>query len=86
MAEHAGSPTWRPAQHFARHDPARVLREVEAKRKRLAEYEAVLEEIDPDEPDDRVLRSTAYAMIRYDAEVYSDHPDYDTAWTVALDN
>lgn len=74
------------AVHIVRHSPARVLREVDAKRKRLAEYEAVLDGLDLGVHEDRVLHETAFAMVAADAEVYSDHPDYDTAWAVALDN
>src|SRR5258708_16103557 len=33
-----GSPTFAQAQHIARHDPGRVLREVDAKRQILAEH------------------------------------------------
>ena len=34
-----GSPTFAQAQHIARHDPGRVLREVDAKRKILADLD-----------------------------------------------
>jgi hypothetical protein len=54
--------------HIARHDPARVLAEVAAKR--------ALVEMDED---DRY--SDAYVVaIRALAAVYADHPDYDEAW------
>jgi hypothetical protein len=53
------------AEHIARHDPARVLREVEAKRKRLALYldakealAAALKNAPPDSP------ATAHSYVR----------------------
>jgi hypothetical protein len=56
------------ARHIARHDPARVLAEVAAKR-------AI---VNMDE-DDRY--SDAYVVaIRALAAAYADHPDYDEAW------
>lgn len=55
--------------HIARHDPARVLREVEAKRAIVA-LTLNLTDGDPDE----------FSTLRHLAAVYSDHPDYDEAW------
>lgn len=55
------------AEHIARHDPARVLREVEAKRVALNWYE---------NDDHVVMAATIYAM----AAIYSDHPDYCDEW------
>jgi hypothetical protein len=54
------------APHVALHDPARTLRDVEAKRR-------MLEELDLSYPDEE-------HMIRLLAAVYSDHPDYDPEW------
>ena len=69
------------AAHIARHDPARVLREVEAKRKILAEVVPAIEAMDmqiineygtsQDEPD------AHWPLLRIMAVVWSDHPDYD---------
>lgn len=53
--------------HIARHDPARVLREVEAKRVALDWYL---------NDDDTVMSATVHAI----AAIYADHPDYDAAW------
>ena len=81
------------AAHIARHDPARVLREVEAKRKILADLPAYSKQR-------RELRDHMYLpenagyhsghadgtddasryVLRQLATVYSDHPDYDEAW------
>lgn len=58
-----------PITHIARHDPARVLREVEAKRR-------MLEELDLPYPGEEHL-------LKLLAAVYRDHPDYDPAWAVS---
>lgn len=74
--------TWpQEAEHIVRHDPARVLREVAAKRRVLARFD----------------RARDYAQQTYSAipalgfyrhlfadlaSVWSDHPDYDPSWTV----
>jgi len=55
------------ADHIARHDPARTLREVEDGRKLLAWYAAT---------GDRAYLNA----IRARAAVYRDHPDYDPLW------
>jgi hypothetical protein len=78
-----GTPTVEEARHIARHDPARVLREVEAKRK-------ILDRWAKSAADPRDIRLVAHAdlegnlallwVVRQLAAVYSDHPDYDPAW------
>lgn len=67
------------SRHIARHDPARILREVEAKRVLLADYERFVAERrrmmggwDSYPKVSPVL--TAFAA------VYADHPDCDEAW------
>jgi hypothetical protein len=71
------------AEHIARHDPARVLAEVNAKRRILDEIVPKVESYwgavnsewgcEYDDPDgDDVLRLLALP--------YADHPDYDPAW------
>jgi Family of unknown function (DUF6221) len=81
------------AAHVIRHDPARVLREVEAKRAILAEifnYEAV---IDGEWGDCHEADQIAAGMcpdhmpdeipaLRVLAAVYSDHPHFDPAWVM----
>jgi hypothetical protein len=72
-------------RHIARHDPARVLAECEAKRAAIkAAWGDHLQiegewgygkgsdqlEAENDQPD----------VVKYLAAVYSDHPDYDEAW------
>lgn len=58
--------------HIARHDPARVLREVEAKRRIVDECEASPLQVDGYGPLGFVLR--------YFAAIHDQHPDYDPAW------
>lgn len=60
--------------HIARHDPARVLAEVEAKRVALREYE-------------RLIDSGEYTgmlavedILRAHARAWRDHPDFDPEW------
>ena len=67
------------APHVARHDPARVLREVEAGRALIAEYRRALEKA----PGNRPLLNTLRRLISSRAAVWSDHPDYDPAWRPA---
>jgi hypothetical protein len=56
--------------HLARYDAARALREVEAKRAILLQWEH-------SPPGSPVLTNALYQL----AAVYSDHPDYDPGWT-----
>jgi hypothetical protein len=64
------------AEHIARHDPARALREVEAGRKLMAEHAS------NDEFSDAYDSGLQFAVLLL-AAVYSDHPDYDPAWAPA---
>jgi hypothetical protein len=71
------------AHHIARHDPARVLREVAAKRAILAGHSTVTGWNWPDQSDGSVQMDYVEALrrtLRHLAAVYSDHPDYDEAW------
>ena len=68
------------AAHAARHDPARVLREVAAKRAILAEY-LRLAGIEPDDyPEDPAAVAASERDVRILAAVWSDHPDYRREW------
>jgi hypothetical protein len=64
------------AAHIARHDPARVLREVEAKRRTVTDLAATVagDYIDDGEP---VL---AEHVLRLLALPFADHPDYREDW------
>ena len=61
---------------LARHDPARVLREVEAKRRILAHAQAAEQDV----PDIYAYDLAADYVLRALAAVYAGHPDYDEAW------
>ena len=73
------------APHVARHDPARVLREVEAKRNILARYEDCLtrqEDQDyPYAPAAEQAREYEDFVLPNLVAAWSDHPDYDQDWT-----
>ena len=60
------------AEHIARHDPARVLAEVDAKRQRLTVIELDL----ADDPTDE----TALHLLRLDLLPYADRPGYRDEW------
>ncbi|NKT97299.1 DUF6221 family protein [Prescottella equi] len=70
------------ADHIARHDPVRVLREVEAKRRVIDECAEVLD-VGGWEYDDapELAWNTACSL----AAVYSDHPDYQQEWAIPAD-
>jgi hypothetical protein len=68
------------AGHIARHDPARVLREVEAKRRIITnEQDRVLEEGPLPERMRDGIETDVMALL---ALPYADHPDYQEAWRV----
>ncbi|MEX3101221.1 MULTISPECIES: DUF6221 family protein [unclassified Streptomyces] len=79
--------SWR-ALHIAEHDPARVLREVDAKRMNLSELEASERDMDQAVRDGdtaryNALRSGRVALagvVRRDATAWADHPDYREEW------
>lgn len=74
------------AAHIARHDPARVLREVAAKRRVLARHHD-----DGDgcygcgfgSDEERMVKDVNDCPeLRDMASIYTDHPDHDPAWSV----
>jgi hypothetical protein len=67
-----------PAEHIARHDPARVLAECEAKR-RIVEPWKYSENEEMDWLYGAGALGRNFAM-RALASVCADHPDYDDAW------
>ena len=78
---------FRPSEldHIARHDPARVLREVEAKRRILDEYRAAQANL-KQHPDDLAGKGWLLGTVRVInllALPYADHPDYRPEWAVA---
>lgn len=60
------------ADHAARHDPARVLADIAAKRRLLESHDDALLEGD----------EVSMWMARCLAAPYADHPDYNPAWAV----
>ena len=67
-------------QHMARHDPARVLREVEGKRKILAEHKAVTRLAGLTGQELGFLGWYREWMLKNLAAAYADHPDYQPEW------
>ncbi len=65
--------------HIIRHDPARVLAEIAAKRQLLHEIDLTLRPL-PGYPDSHAHERPAGRMLRTLAAAYADHPDYDPAW------
>jgi hypothetical protein len=81
IMERFGVGTYNDAVHIARHDPARVLREVEAKRKILAWWQRGDRDPAPSPTYEEWRRSLpGYQLILALAAIYSDHEDYDPAW------
>lgn len=62
--------------HIARHDPARVLREVEALRRIVDEHHPV----DPCDAHDASFRSISCDTLRALAAIWADHEDYRAEW------
>jgi hypothetical protein len=77
------------AAHIARHDPARVLREVEAGRELLTRYRETAIHLADNAATMLngqfraavAAQGAQLAAIRDRAAVWSDHPDYDPVWT-----
>jgi hypothetical protein len=69
-----GDVPWEVRQHVARHDPARALAEVDAKR-RIVQMHAHALAMTPPE---RV--ALAILTLRALARPYADHPDYRPEW------
>ncbi|MCM1972297.1 DUF6221 family protein [Streptomyces sp. G1] len=76
------------AAHIARHDPARVLREVDAKRQLLTELEAAESAMDQASRDGDTIRYNSVRaewvvlrrVVRRDAAVYAHRPGYRPEW------
>jgi hypothetical protein len=68
-------PTTGQAAHIARHDPARALRECEAKRLLIADF------LRRDALGDLAGRSAVDDMLKAVASIYAHHPDYDQTWS-----
>lgn len=71
--------------HAKRHSPARVLREVAAKRAILAAYVWFLDQPEVGDWGRWALRGTVATLedtLRVLASAWADHPDYRTEWSV----
>ncbi|MFE1272081.1 DUF6221 family protein [Streptomyces sp. NPDC058758] len=68
--------------HAARHDPARVLAEVEAKRRMVTEFEKEQWVMEQGHHTGWTEggQSVRLSMIRSWAAIYADHPDYRDTW------
>lgn len=67
--------------HLCRHDPARMLRDIEAKRKTIdAAIIAWNESCSPTDAFWSGLAPTLISLVKQMATVWNDHPDYDERW------
>lgn len=80
-AEECATANWAGiAEHIVEHDPARVLREIDAKRQALAHYERIQQHTKQD-VDAYVLAQGAVSMqIQIMATAYADRPGYREEW------
>jgi hypothetical protein len=81
-----GGHSWREADHIARHDPARVLAECDAKRRIVDDLE--LAEISESSPARHYEKAAPYVtdrlrrVLMHLALPYADHPDFREEWRV----
>ncbi|MGH3222260.1 MAG: DUF6221 family protein [Streptosporangiaceae bacterium] len=77
-----GTPSLEEAAHIARHDPARVLRDVAADRKLLAAYaHALTADFGiTGEPYDAGWAEALELAVKIRAARFGDHPDYQKQW------
>jgi hypothetical protein len=68
-------PSVEQSAHIARHCPARILAEVEAKRLVIADY------LRTDATGDLLGRDIVESLLRHMSSVYADHPDYNPSWS-----
>lgn len=71
-----GTPTAADREHIARHDPARVLAEVDAKRRILDECESAIRKSAPRSN----LNDLGWTVLRPLALPYADRPGYRDEW------
>jgi hypothetical protein len=72
------------ADHAARHDPARVLREVGAARQAIEHYERVAAR-SQQHPDYELATGAVEVQLKIRALPYADHPDYRAEWRAGED-
>ncbi len=78
LGDEVGSAGDRDARHIIRHNPARVLREVTAKRALLADFTDELRDAERHQDVDMIEAYTRLLGVL--AAPYSDHPDYRKEW------
>jgi hypothetical protein len=76
MTSKPSTPPTRKWTHIARHDPARVLAEVEAKRRIVEMGASYVPELEHGDNGEWALDAT----LRLLALPYADHPDYRQEW------
>lgn len=82
-----GSPSVEQAGHIARHDPSRVLNQVDAHRMLVEDHSGhhVCEDNMAgtvwDEKTEDIVEDP-YRVLRIIGSIYADHPDYRTEWQV----
>ncbi|MFE7752146.1 DUF6221 family protein [Streptomyces sp. NPDC057428] len=67
-------------RHIARHDPARVLAEVDAKRELLSRYEAMVADVLVVTGREAILSEYRRVILPSLALPYADHPGYRAEW------
>lgn len=67
-------------EHAARHDPARVLREVEAKRRLVSQHSPVVDGTQSTWAWFAGSESASEGVLKTLAAVWSEHPDYRAEW------
>jgi hypothetical protein len=83
MIDDAGKPRTFNALHIARHDPPRVLAEVEAHRKMVANLRTAIDHTWQFGEEARdVVTSLAVRLLQQLAALDADHRDYDPAWAL----
>jgi len=74
-------------RHIARHDPARELREVAAKRRRLEDYRQAARACRAARPGMGppllAYRDACYRAVLADAAIWDGHPDYEHRWKLS---
>lgn len=81
-----GSPTQMEAEHIARHDPARTLREVAARRRTLERHEECGTGVGYCDDGGKGWEKAGFFLCndKMDlASIWSDHPDYRDEWRVS---
>lgn len=80
-AEECASANWAGiAEHIVRHDPARVLREVEAARRLIRAHAKWCSGRCEAKHPEGGFDAAHYWGLKVRAEVYADHPDYRPEW------